>query len=108
MWSGDNDAVRFSLIKGSAKGDGKALMYIHLKHESLERSQAWLPRVPTKPNISNFPSGGASRLLLEETFSESEAAFEMFVHEAQSVLSELKRVTKGERPHSRPHALKRG
>lgn len=59
VWFGDNDAVRFSLIKGSAEGDiGKAL--IHLKHESLESSQAWFASVPTEANMSDFlPSRGA-------------------------------------------------
>ena len=76
VWFGDNDAVRYSLIKGSAEGPvAKALMHIHLEHEAANSSQAWLARVPTEANISDYPSRGVEHELLGSELSESLKAF---------------------------------
>ena len=71
VWFGDTEAVRFSLIKGSAEGDvAQTLMRIHLEHEALNSSQAWFARVPTEANISDFPSRGEAHPMLKPELSE--------------------------------------
>ena len=79
VWFGDNEAVRFSLIKGSAEGEvAQTLMRIHLEHEALNSSQAWFARVPTEANISDFPSRGEAHPMLEPELSESLPAKDLF------------------------------
>jgi len=54
---GDNDGVRFSLIRASAAGDhGQALMQYQLRLEADCGLRTWYARVPTEANISDWPS----------------------------------------------------
>eukprot|EP00435_Cladocopium_sp_Y103_P041156 s1982_g11.t1 len=69
---GDNDGVRFSLIKAAASGVvGQLLMEYHLKLEALVGSRTWFARVPTEANISDFPSRGVAHPLLVEDLDSS-------------------------------------
>ena len=57
VWFGDNDSVRYALIKAS--GSGKvaiAMLKFHLLDEASRNSLVWFARVPTEANISDFPS----------------------------------------------------
>eukprot|EP00435_Cladocopium_sp_Y103_P030339 s465_g7.t1 len=74
---GDNDGVRFSLIKATAAGTiGQRLMEYHLKLEALAGSRTWFARVPTEANISDFPSRGVAHPLLVANCDSSEQARE--------------------------------
>ena len=77
---GDNDAVRFALIKGSAQGDvANALMYMQLTLETAEPVNLWFARVPTHANISDFPSRFQSHpFLKDESCVSSRACNEFF------------------------------
>ena len=52
---GDNEGVRFSLIKAAASGNfGEFLMEHFLKLEALAGTRTWSARVPTEANLSDF------------------------------------------------------
>eukprot|EP00435_Cladocopium_sp_Y103_P032581 s1136_g8.t1 len=54
---GDNDSVRFSLIRASATGSvGQSLLEFQLKLEAKSGLRTWYARVPTEANLSDFPS----------------------------------------------------
>ena len=54
---GDNDSVRFSLIRAVGTGDiAFAIMRSHLEWEAESNCQAWFARVPTEANIADHPS----------------------------------------------------
>eukprot|EP00435_Cladocopium_sp_Y103_P025849 s3652_g6.t1 len=64
---GDNDGVRFSLIKATAAGSvGQLLMEYHLKLEALADSRTWFARVPTEANIGDYPSRNVAHPLLTQ------------------------------------------
>eukprot|EP00435_Cladocopium_sp_Y103_P043232 s1638_g12.t1 len=74
---GDNDGVRFSLIKAAASGVvGQKLMEYHLKLESHAGSRTWFARVPTEANISDYPSRGVAHPLLVDSCDSSAQAKE--------------------------------
>ena len=57
VWFGDNDSVRYALIKASgAGGVATALLKFHLTDEAKRNSLVWFARVPTEANISDFRS----------------------------------------------------
>ena len=57
VWFGDNDSVRYALIKASGTGGvATALLKFHLTDEAERNSLVWFARVPTEANISDFPS----------------------------------------------------
>ena len=57
MWFGDNDSVRYALIKASGTGEvASALLKFHLTDEAKRNSLVWFARVPTEANISDYPS----------------------------------------------------
>ena len=63
---GDNDAVRFSFVRGSATGEvGQKLMKFHLLLETKSGSWTWYARVPTEANISDYPSTQQHHELLQ-------------------------------------------
>jgi hypothetical protein len=63
---GDNDGVRFSLIRACGAGEiAQNLMGYYLRLESKKCSRTWFARVPTEANISDFPSRRQSHSLLE-------------------------------------------
>ena len=109
VWFGDNEAVRFSLIKGSAEGEvAQTLMRTHLEHEALNSSQAWFARVPTEANISDFPSRGEAHPMLEPELSESLPVKDLF----DSIMQCLRDLgcqhsTKGDKPCIAPQYLER-
>ena len=72
---GDNDGVRFSLVKASAAGTvGQRLMAYHIRQEALKGSRTWFARVPTECNLSDFPSRGVMHALLGEDCNVSASA----------------------------------
>ena len=87
---GDNDAVRFALIKGTAQGQAAlALMHLQLRLESEQPSQFWFARVPTECNVSDFPSRFAEHPFLQAEMCVSHDAsggFFEFVHEWRATL----------------------
>ena len=92
-----DDAVRFSLIKGSAEGEvGRALMEHHQHHESTFSSQAWFARMPTEANISDCPSRGAEHPLLEAAKCKSLEARALFDHVFWVFQNEESGLEKGE------------
>lgn len=55
VWFGDNDSVRYALIRASGSGQvAIALLKFHLMDEANRNSLIWF--VPTEANISDFPS----------------------------------------------------
>lgn len=57
VWFGDNDSVRYALIRPSGSGQvAIALLKFHLMDEANRNSLIWFARVPTEANISDFPS----------------------------------------------------
>ena len=54
---GDNDGVRFSLIRACGTGNvAQCPMQYYVKLETRKCSQTWFARVPPEANISDFPS----------------------------------------------------
>ena len=54
---GDNDSVRFALIRGTALGPiAESIMNLHLHIEVQYNSNIWFARVPTEANIADIPS----------------------------------------------------
>ena len=76
---GDNDGVRFSLVKASAAGTiAQKLMAFHLKLEALSGSRTWFARVPTECNLSDYPPRGVDHALLVDCCKVTTKAFEVF------------------------------
>ena len=74
-WFGDNDSVRFALVRASATGCwAEALMRFHLTAEVEHNMKAWLARVPTEANLSDFPSRLCEHPLLKKESECSEQA----------------------------------
>ena len=68
VWFGDNDSVRYALIKASGTGPvSTALLKFHLEDEAKRNSVVWFARVPTEANISDYPSRLVSHPFLVET-----------------------------------------
>ena len=83
---GDNDGVRFSLVKATAAGSvGQKLMAYHVKQEALKGSRTWFARVPTECNISDYPSRGEPRALLCDNCNGSSSASDMLASIAVDV-----------------------
>ena len=78
---GDNDGVRFSLIRGTgASFVASWLMEYHLNQEADNNLCLWFARVPTEANISDFPSRGAYHPMLTgrcDQSVEASACFEL-------------------------------
>ena len=78
-WFGDNDSVRFSLIRGSGTGCwGEALMEFYLRQEVKLNTQTWFARVPTEANVSDWPSRLCRHELLNDEKDCSVAARHKF------------------------------
>ena len=62
---GDNDAVRFAFVRGTAAGPiAQAMMEHHLMLEAANGCRMWYARVATEANISDFPSRQQEHALL--------------------------------------------
>ena len=62
---GDNDSVRFSLVRACASGDvAQRLTQYNLQLEAKSGTRLWFARVPTECNISDYPSRQQSHPLL--------------------------------------------
>ena len=86
VWFGDNDSVRYSLIRGMAIGKfGQPLMIQHLHWEALHTTRTWFARVPTEANLSDFPSRGLPHEQLTEAKDISGKALDLL----QSILSSI-------------------
>ena len=84
---GDNDGVRFSLIRACGTGVvAQSLMGYYLKLETRKCSRTWFARVPTEANVSDFPSRRQAHYLLEPGCDASDNA----VQKLQKILSEVK------------------
>ena len=85
---GDNDASRFSLIRGScASYVATRLMEYHLRPEADNNLWVWFARVPTEANISDHPSRGVEHSMLESCLDESTEATTWFGTMRQSLKS---------------------
>ena len=72
---GDNDSVRFSLIRGSCLSPcASVLMRYHLEREASNNLCTWYARVPTEANVSDYPSRNVPHPLLCAELDESAAA----------------------------------
>ena len=61
----DNDAVRYSFIRGSARGEiATKLMLFYLRSEAQCSSSTWFARVPSEGNISDYPSRSVAHPML--------------------------------------------
>ena len=62
---GDNDSVRFSLVRACASGDvAQRLMQYNLQLEAKSGTRLWFARVSTECDISDYPSRQQSHPLL--------------------------------------------
>ena len=76
---GDNDGVRFSLVKASASGPiAQRLMAFHLQSEALNGARSWFARVPTECNLSDYPSRGIPHSLLVEASNATSDALKVY------------------------------
>ncbi|CAK9000730.1 unnamed protein product [Durusdinium trenchii] len=83
-WFGDNDSVRYALIRGAAIGPcGEVIMRFHLEKEASLHSRAWFARVPTEANIADFPSRLSQHPLLVPKADVTDSAR----HSFQSLIS---------------------
>ena len=58
VWFGDNDSVRYALIRASGPGGvAVSLLRLNLKDEANRNSLIWFARVPTEADISDFLRG---------------------------------------------------
>ena len=65
---GDNDSVRFALIRGVAQGVvAENIMQFHLEIEVSFNSNIWFARVPTEANIADLPSRALDHSFLAST-----------------------------------------
>lgn len=69
---GDNDSVRYTLIRGTAVGQvATNLLELHIQNEAHANLCSWYARVPTESNISDFPSRGVKHEFLEDKYEVS-------------------------------------
>ncbi len=72
---GDNDSVRFSLIRASGSGDVACfLLGKFLEWEARNNVTTWFARVPTEANIADYPSRFQKLEILSDEFSCNESA----------------------------------
>ena len=65
VWFGDNDSVRFALIRACGTGPwAEALLEYHLTLEATCNTKAWFARVATEANLSDYPSRQCEHPLL--------------------------------------------
>ena len=98
---GDNDSVRFALIRGTGMGKvASTTMQLHLENEVAFNTNVWFARVPTEANIADIPSRFASHPLLLDSLESSSCAFDSlmkFLDKIKQVRNEL--IEKGEQFH---------
>ena len=71
----DNEAARYSLIRGTAEGPIAAcLLRRHLELECSLSLNTWFARVSSESNLSDFPSRGQSHPLLTPELDDSSSA----------------------------------
>lgn len=79
VWFGDNDSVRYALIKASGTGAvATALLQIHLVDEAKRNSLVWFARVPTEANFSDYPSRLVPHPFLDNSHCCNSLALERF------------------------------
>ena len=84
---GDNDGVRFSLIRACGAGEvAQSLMGYYLQLETRKCFRTWFARVPTEANVSDFPSRRQAHYLLEPGLDASVNA----VEKLQKILLEIR------------------
>ena len=100
---GDNDSVRYSLIKASAAGAiGQLILNYQLRCEVACNSMTWFARVPTEANISDYPS----RMLDHESLPSALQCVSQAEAELESILSFVEKGTSdylGEARSAVPH-----
>jgi hypothetical protein len=107
---GDNDSVRFALIRGTGLGVvANTIMQQHLETEVNFNTNVWFARVPTEANIADIPSRFLSHPFLPSTMDESSKAWtclERFLKKVQQACEEA--IGRGEGDHLiAPHVRKR-
>ena len=64
---GDNDSVRFALIRGTGLATvASTVMRLHLQTQVEVNSSIWFARVPTEANVADLPSRVVAHHILEE------------------------------------------
>jgi hypothetical protein len=107
---GDNDSVRFALIRGTGLGVvANTIMQQHLETEVDFNTNVWFARVPTQANIADIPSRFLSHRFLPSSLDESSTAWtclERFLKRVQHACEEA--IGRGEGDHLiAPHVRKR-
>ena len=107
---GDNDSVRFALIRGVAQGVvAENIMQFHLEIEVSFNSNIWFARVPTEANIADLPSRALDHSFLASTTNVNRDALnslEKSLDRVASARRSFKRSGGGEQQR-RPHVVKR-
>ena len=103
---GDNDSVRFALIRGVAQGAiAESIMQMHLSVEVAFNSNVWFARVPTEANIADLPSRSLDHPYLtadKKVEKDAIICLEKFLQSVASSRRSLKRSGEGvqlRRPH---------
>ena len=74
---GDNDSVRFALIRGTGLGlIAETIMNLHLRNEVFYNSNVWFARVPKEANIADIPSRFEAHPVLQQSLDISSKANE--------------------------------
>ena len=98
---GDNDSVRFALIRGTGLGlIAHAIMRQHLETEVKFNANVWFARVPTEANVADIPSIFLQHPFLPASKDESDKTSlcleKKILCKVQAARSEMK---KGEEVH---------
>ena len=79
VWFGDNDSVRYALIRASGTGVvSTALLKFHLTDEAKRNLLVWFARVPAEANVSDYPSKSVPHPFLVGSHNCNRAALERF------------------------------
>ena len=107
---GDNDSVRFALIRGVAQGVvAETIMQFHLEVEVSFNSNIWFARVPTEANIADLPSRSLDHSFLashSNVNNDAMISLEKFLDRVSGARRSFKRSGVGEQQR-RPHVVKR-
>ena len=105
---GNNDSVRFALIRGTGLGTVTAtIMNLHLQTEIENNTSLWFARIPTEANLAVIPSRLSDHPFLRAELNESTVAaagLERFLGEVANARSLMKE--KGERHQTSPRVKK--
>ena len=105
---GDNDSVRYALIRGTGLGTvASTIMNLHLQTEVQSNTSLWFARIPTEANLADIPSRFAEHPFLKSELNESTLAatgLDRFLKEVSTVRKLMKE--KGEEHQTSPRVKK--